>query len=240
MLNQFSRTELIYGSSGMKKLASSRVAVFGAGGVGGYTIEALARSGIGALDIIDNDTFSLTNINRQVSATLDTVGQYKVDTVRDRILSINPKCIVTVHRVFYLPENEDIIDFSLYDYVGDAIDTVAGKLAIITNSQKAGIPVISSMGTGNKTDPTAFKIVDLYSTSDDPLARVMRTECRKRGIESLNVVWSPEKAVKPADGGCPCAEEDTGRRSIPGSVAFVPSVAGLIMAGKIINDIVQK
>lgn len=248
MLDQFSRTRLIYGEDAMKKIASSRVAVFGIGGVGGYTVEALARSGIGALDLIDDDKICLTNLNRQILATRKTVGRNKVDVAKERVAEIAPECEVRTWQVFYLPETQDQFDFTDYDYVVDAIDTVTGKLAIIENAKKANVPVISSMGAGNKIDPSAFEVADLYETSVCPLAKVMRRECRKRGIDSLKVVYSREKAIAPREDLsasckdhciCPPGAERTclQRRSIPGSTAFVPSVAGLIIAGEIINDL---
>lgn len=237
MLNRFSRTQLLYGREVMDHLATCRVAVFGIGGVGGYVVEALARSGIGALDLIDNDKVSLTNINRQIIATTKTVGQYKVDAAKERVLDINPDCKVTTYKVFYLPDTQDQFDLGEYDYVVDAIDTVTGKLAIIENAKKAGVPVISSMGAGNKTDPAAFEVADIYETSICPLAKVMRRECRKRGIESLKVVYSKEEPVRPIED---MPVECTQRRDIPGSTAFVPSVVGLIIAGEIINDLAAK
>ena len=220
----------------MRKLASSRVAVFGIGGVGGYTVEALARSGIGALDLIDNDRVALSNLNRQIIATLDTVGQYKVDAAAARIASINPECKVTVYKTFFMPETQGEFDFSEYDYVVDAIDTVTGKLALAECAQAADTPIISAMGAGNKLDPTAFRVADINDTSVCPLAKVMRRECRRRGIRHLKVVYSQEEALQPL--GRP-AEEDTVRRSIPGSTAFVPPVAGLIIAGEVIKDLTK-
>lgn len=248
MLNQFSRTELLFGREAMEKLASARVAVFGIGGVGGYTVEALARSGVGALDLIDDDRVCLTNINRQILATRNSIGKYKVDEAEQRILSINPKCVVSTCKTFYLPSTEDQFDFTQYDYVVDAIDTVSGKLALIENAQKAGTPIICSMGAGNKLDPTAFRVADIYKTSVDPLARVIRRECRKRGIKRLKVVYSEEEALRPIEDMeiscrnhcvCPPGTERkcTARRDIPGSTAFVPSVVGLIIAGEVIKDI---
>lgn len=236
MLDQFSRTKLLYGAEAMEKLASSRVAVFGIGGVGGYTVEALVRSGIGALDLIDNDQVSLTNLNRQIIATTKTVGQYKVDVAKTRAKEIAPDCVIRTYRTFFLPETRDLFDFRQYDYVVDAIDTVAGKLAIIENARKAGVPVISSMGAGNKVDPSAFEVTDIYKTSVCPLAKVIRHECRRRGIDSLKVVYSREKAITPMES----EEKDPNRRSIPGSTAFVPSVCGLIIAGEVINDLTGK
>lgn len=248
MLNQFSRTELLFGREAMEKLAASRVAVFGIGGVGGYTVEALARSGIGALDLIDDDRICLTNINRQILATRNSVGKYKVDEAEQRILSINPKCAVTTYKTFYLPDTEAQFDFTQYDYIVDAIDTVSGKLALIVNAQTVGTPIISSMGAGNKLDPTAFRVADIYKTTVDPLARVIRRECRKRGIDHLKVVYSQEEAIRPIEdmeiscrNHCICppgtARKCTARRDIPGSNAFVPSVVGLIIAGEVIKDL---
>ena len=236
MINQFSRTELLFGREAMEKLAESRVAVFGIGGVGGYTVEALARSGVGALDLIDSDTVSITNINRQIIATLDTVGKYKVDVAAERVRSINPDCIVKTYKTFYLPETEDVFDFTEYDYIVDAIDTVTGKLALVVNAKKTGTPIICSMGAGNKTDPTAFRVADIYKTSVCPLAKVMRTECRKRKIDHLKVVYSEEKAAVPrAD-----VETDNaaGTRVVPSSNAVVPSVVGLIIGGEVIKDLI--
>ncbi len=250
MLNQFSRTELLYGQKAMEKLAASRVAVFGIGGVGGYTVEALARSGIGAIDLIDDDKVCLTNLNRQIIATRKTVGKYKVDVAKERILDINPECVVTTHRTFFLPDTQDQFDFSQYDYVVDAIDTVTGKLAIIEKAKKEGTRVISSMGAGNKVNPALFEVADIYDTSICPLAKTMRHECRKRGIESLKVVYSKEVSRRPLEDMsiscrenciCPPGTERkcTQRRDIPGSTAFVPSVAGLIIAGEVINDLTR-
>ncbi len=237
MTEAFTRTEMLFGKEAMQKLASSRVAVFGAGGVGGYVIEALARSGIGALDIIDNDKISVTNLNRQILATVDNVGRDKAEVAAERVARINPDCAVTAHKVFFLPETADKFDFRNYDYVVDAIDTVTGKLAIIENAQKCAVPVISCMGTGNKLDPTALKVADISETSVCPLAKVMRRELNKRGIKKLKVVYSGEKPVKC---GAPCGEEETGgKRSIPASNAFVPSVAGLIIAGEVVKDLIK-
>lgn len=236
MLNQFSRTELLYGTEAMEKLAASRVAVFGIGGVGGYTVEALARSGIGTLELIDSDKVSITNINRQIIATTKTVGKYKVDLAEERVHEINPECIVKTYKTFFLPDNQDEFDFRGYDYVVDAIDTVAGKLAIIEKAKREGVPVISSMGAGNKVNASMFEVSDLYNTSICPLAKVMRRECRKRGIDSLKVVYSREEPITPKGR----VEEVSMKRSIPGSTAFVPSVVGLIIAGEVINDLTQK
>lgn len=238
MPDQFSRTELLFGREAMEKLAAARVAVFGVGGVGGYAVEALARSGVGALDLIDSDTISLTNINRQLLATHDSIGKSKVEVARQRVLSINPACTVTTHQVFYLPETEAQFDFTRYDYIIDAIDTVSGKLALIANAQKAGTPIICSMGAGNKLDPTAFRVADIYETSADALARVIRKECRKRGIARLKVVYSQEEARRPlTDAQATLCPPGTTRKDVPGSTAFVPSVAGLILAGEVIKDI---
>ena len=247
-MNQFSRTQLLYGEEKMGRLASSRIAVFGIGGVGGYVVEALARSGIGALDLIDDDKVCLTNINRQILATRKTVGKYKVDVAEERIHDINPECEVRTYKTFYLPETQDQFDFSEYDYVVDAIDTVTGKLTIIEMAKEANIPVISSMGAGNKINPAMFEVADIYETSICPLAKVMRHECKKRGIRDLKVVYSKEKPIQPQadtskseNDNNTVSQETTGRdskrRAIPGSTAFVPSVVGLIIAGEIINDI---
>ena len=222
----------------MEKLKNARVAVFGLGGVGGYVVEALARSGIGALDLIDHDTISLTNINRQLLATHSTVGQSKAQAAADRVLDIDPAIAVTVHETFYLPETADQFDFTQYDYVVDAIDTVTGKLMLATAAQEAGTPIISSMGTGNKLDPTAFRVADISQTKGCPLARIMRKECRKRGIEKLKVVYSEEEPI-PSRSEESTEELPEGRRSLPGSVAFVPSVAGLILASEVIKDLIR-
>ena len=248
MLNQFSRTELLLGHDNMEKLKNARVAVFGIGGVGGFTVEALARSGVGTLDLIDDDKVCLTNINRQIIATRKTIGQYKVDAAKERILEINPDAVVNIHKTFFVPETADEFDFSAYDYVVDAIDTVTGKIMLVEAAQKAGTPIISSMGAGNKLDPTAFEVADIYKTSVCPLAKVMRRELKKRGIKELKVVYSKEKALTPIDdtanscrSHCICppgsARTCTQRRQIPGSTAFVPSVVGLIIAGEVIKDL---
>lgn len=248
MLNQFSRTELLLGKEAMEKLASSRVAVFGIGGVGGYTVEALVRSGIGEIDIIDDDKVCLTNINRQIYATRKTVGKYKVDVAAERITEINPDVTVHKHQTFYMPETSAQFDFTKYDYIVDAIDTVTGKLELIVNAEKAGTPIISSMGAGNKLDAAAFEVADIYQTSVCPLARVMRTELKKRGIKQLKVVYSKEKPITPIEDmaiscktNCICppgtARKCTQRRQVPGSTAFVPSVVGLIIAGEVIKDL---
>lgn len=238
MLNQFSRTELLFGKEGMEKLAASRVAVFGIGGVGGYTVEALVRSGIGAVDLIDNDKVCLTNINRQIYATRKTVGQYKVDVAAQRIAEINPDTIVQIHKTFYTPETAGQFDFSEYDYIVDAIDTVTGKLELVEQAQKAGVPIISSMGAGNKLDPTAFEVADIYATSICPLARVMRKELKKRGIPKLKVVYSKEPPLTPIGESWKEEASEIMRRQIPGSTAFVPSVVGLIIAGEVIKDLI--
>ena len=248
MLNQFSRTQLIFGKEAMEKLAHSRVAVFGIGGVGGYTVEALARSGIGTLDLIDDDKVCLTNINRQIYATRKTVGKYKVDVAKERILDINPEAVVHCYQTFYMPDTKDQFDFSQYDYVVDAIDTVTGKIELVLQAQKAGTPIMSSMGAGNKVNPEMFEVADIYDTSVCPLAKVMRRELKKRNVKRLKVVYSKEKPIKPEKDleiscrtNCICPPGTdrtcTVRREIPGSNAFVPSAAGLIIAGEVIKDI---
>ena len=264
MAEQFIRTEMIFGGEGMERLYRARVAVFGVGGVGGHVVEALARSGVGTLDLIDNDTVCLSNINRQIIATHKTLGQYKVDAAAERVREINPDAVVNIYRTFYLPETADQFDFTQYDYVVDAIDTVSGKLMLVEQAEAAGTPIISSMGAGNKVDPAAFEVADIYETSVCPLARVMRRELKKRRIKKLKVVYSKEEALTPleipggenqAAGALPngAAENDavktgevnsvfgegkTGsRRQTPGSNAFVPSVAGLIIAGEVIKDL---
>ena len=233
----FSRTERLLGQEAMEKLQKARVAVFGIGGVGGYVVEALARCGVGALDIIDNDRVSLSNRNRQIIALASTAGLDKVDVMEKRIHEINPECRVTAHNCFFLPETAGEFDFSQYDYVVDAVDTVTAKIAIIRAAKEAGVPVVSSMGTGNKLDPSRFRVSDISVTSIDPLARVMRRELKKRGIEGVKVVWSDEKPVVPLDLGDEALPE--GKRSIPGSIAFVPPVAGLILAGEVVRDIAE-
>ena len=225
MENQHTRTAAVLGDAAIEKLKKSRVAVFGVGGVGSYTVEALARAGVGAIDLIDNDTFNVTNINRQLYATHKTIGQYKVDVACERILDINPECNVTAHKMFYLPENADNIDLSQYDYIVDAIDTVAAKVELAINADKCAIPIISSMGTGNKLNPQMFEVSDIYKTSVCPLAKVMRTRLKKEGIKKLKVVYSKEEPIKNVD-------------NIIGSVPFVPSVAGLIIAGEVIKDLI--
>lgn len=224
MDNQYTRTIAVLGEAAIEKLKNCRVAVFGVGGVGSYTVEALARSGIGAIDLIDNDTFNVTNLNRQLYATHKTIGQYKVDVARERILDINPDCKVTTHKMFYLPENADTLDLSVYDYIVDAIDTVAAKVELIIRADKCCTPIISSMGTGNKLRPELLEIADIYKTSVCPLAKVMRARLKKEGIKKLKVVYSKEEPVKNTD-------------NIIGSVPFVPSVAGLILAAEVIKDL---
>lgn len=248
MLNQFSRTELLLGKKSMERLANARVAVFGVGGVGGYTVEALVRSGVGTIDLIDDDKVCLTNLNRQIIATRKTVGQYKADVMKERILEINPNAVVHVHKCFFLPENSDEFDFSQYSYVVDAVDTVTAKIALVLKAQEAGVPVISSMGAGNKLNPADFEVADIYKTSVCPLAKVMRRELKKRGVKHLKVVYSKEKPITPIEdmsiscrSNCICppdaAHKCTERRAIPGSIAFVPSVVGLIIAGEVIKDL---
>lgn len=248
MLNQFSRTQLLIGKEGMEKLYTAKVAVFGIGGVGGYAVEALARSGVQSFVLVDDDKVCLTNLNRQIIATRKTVGQYKADVMKERILEINPKAEVEVRKCFYLPETSDEFDFSEYDYVIDAVDTVTAKLEIIMQAKKYNVPVISSMGAGNKLDPTKFQVADIYKTSMCPLAKVMRRECKKRGIKKLKVVYSTEKSIRPLEDMsiscrthciCPPGAQHkcTERRDIPGSTAFVPSVAGLIIAGEVVKDL---
>ena len=250
MLDRFSRTELIFGNEAMKKLAASRVAVFGIGGVGGYTVEALVRSGVGAVDLIDDDRVCLTNINRQIYATQKTVGKYKVDVAAERIADINPDAVVRTYKTFYTPETSEQFDFTEYDYVVDAIDTVTGKIELVLKAKAAGTPIISSMGAGNKIDPTAFEVADIYKTSVCPLARVMRYELKRRGVDGLKVVYSKEKPIPPVEDmaiscrtNCICppgtARKCTQRNQVPGSNAFVPSVVGLIIAGEIVKDLTQ-
>lgn len=250
MLDQFSRTELLLGKAAMDKLSGSRVAVFGIGGVGGYVCEALVRSGVGAFDLVDDDKVCLTNLNRQIIATRRTVGQYKTEVMKERILEINPNADVRVRNAFFLPENADTFPFEEYDYVVDAVDTVTAKIEIIMRAQEKGIPVISSMGAGNKLDGSAFRVADIYKTKVCPLAKVMRRELKKRGVKKLKVVYSEEMPTRPIDDmriscrtGCICPpgakHKCTERRDIPGSVAFVPSVAGLIIAGEVIKDLTK-
>ena len=240
MLNQFSRTQLLLGPAAMAALARRRVAVFGVGGVGGYVCEALVRSGVGAFDLIDNDQVCLTNLNRQIIATLKTVGQYKVDVMKARMLDINPNVEVQALRRFFLPENAADYPFERYDYIVDAIDTVSAKLALAEIAQAKGIPIISAMGAGNKLDPGRFSVSDIYETSVCPLARVMRKELKKRGVDHLKVVWSDEPPVVPLeDADARTEREASGRRSVPGSTAFVPAVAGLMIAGEVIRDLTR-
>lgn len=249
MLNEFSRTELLLGSEGMKKLGNSRIAVFGIGGVGTFAVEALARSGVGAMDLFDDDKVCLTNINRQLIATRKTVGKKKVEVMRDRVLEINPSAKVEIHETFYGAENADQFDLSAYDYIIDAIDTVSSKLVLIEQAKEKNIPIISCMGAGNKLDPTKLEVADLSKTSMCPLAKVMRTELRRRGIKHLKVVYSKEPPITPIEdednscrNHCICPPDTkrkcTIRRQVPGSIAFVPSVAGLILAGEVIKDLV--
>ena len=251
MLNQFSRTQLLLGTEAMEKLKRARVAVFGIGGVGGYVCEALVRSGVGAFDLVDDAKVCLTNLNRQIIATRKTVGKYKVEVMRERILEINPDCDVRVHQCFYLPETADQFNFSDYDYVVDAVDPVTAKVTLVLEAQKAGVPIISCMGAGNKLDPTRFRVADIYKTSGCPLARVMRTALRKRGVKHLKVVYSDEIPTRPIEdmaiscrSHCICPpgakHKCTERRDIPGSTAFVPSVAGLIIAGEVVKDLAKR
>lgn len=240
MLNQFARTELLIGKTALDKLRKSHVAVFGIGGVGGYVVEALVRSGVEHFTLVDSDTVSMTNLNRQIIALQETVGKYKVDVMAKRIHSINPQAVVNAHRCFFLPENQEQFDFSQYDYVVDAVDTVAAKIAIIMKSKDAGVSVISSMGAGNKMNPAMFEVADIYKTSVCPLARVMRQAMKKRNVKHLKVVYSKELPLKPApDMVAVCAEEGVQKRSLPGSNAFTPSVAGLIIASEVVKDLVD-
>lgn len=243
MVEEFSRTGLLLGSEALEKLAQSRVAVFGIGGVGGYVVEALVRSGIGAVDLIDNDTVCLSNLNRQIIATRKTVGQYKTDVMKERIMDINPECKVEVHRCFYLPETKDEFDFLQYSYVVDAVDTVTAKIQLVVQAEEAGVPIISSMGAGNKLNPADFEITDIYKTSVCPLAKVMRRELKKRNVKHLKVVYSKEEPIAPIEN---TETEQTGadvaskRRSTPGSVAFVPSVVGLLIASEVVKDLIKE
>lgn len=249
MLTQFSRTELLLGKEGMERLKNARVAVFGVGGVGGYVCEALVRSGVGSFDLIDDDKVCLTNLNRQIIATRSTVGKYKVDVMKERMLDINPNVQVETYKCFFLPENADDFPFAEYDYVVDAVDTVTAKIELVMKCQSMGVPIISSMGAGNKLDASAFQVADIYKTKMCPLAKVMRRELKKRGVKKLKVVYSEEKPTRPIEDmaiscrtHCICppgaAHTCTERRDIPGSVAFVPSVAGLIVAGEVVKDLV--
>ena len=248
MLNQFSRTQLLLGQTAIERLQGSRVAVFGIGGVGGYVCEALVRSGVGTFDLIDDDRVCLTNLNRQIIATRKTVGQYKADVMEARIHDINPNAQVTVHKTFFLPENAQDFPFDQYDYIVDAVDTVSAKIALVMEAQARNIPIISSMGAGNKLDATAFRVADIYETKVCPLARIMRRELRKRGVERLKVVYSQEPPIRPIEdmsiscrAHCICPpgtkHKCTDRRDIPGSTAFVPSVVGLIIAGEVVRDL---
>lgn len=234
MSHYFSRTQLLLGEAAMERLYKARVAVFGIGGVGGHAAEALARSGVGTIDLIDKDVVAMTNINRQLVATTKTIGQYKTDVMKERILSINPDAVINCHTVFYLPETADQFDFQQYDYIIDAVDTVTAKIELVMQAEKAGCPIISSMGAGNKLHPELFEIADIYKTSVCPLAKVMRKELRARGIKNLKVVYSKEIPIVPLE-----SDEDSGKRQTPGSTSFVPSVAGLIMAGAVIRDLVE-
>lgn len=241
-MDRFSRTENLIGKAAMERLKNARVAVFGAGGVGGYCLEALARSGVGAIDVIDNDRVAKSNINRQIYALSSTIGEFKADVAERRIKDINPDCAVKAHKIFYLPETAGEIDFSAYNYVLDAVDTVTAKLLIAEKAAAAGVPVISAMGTGNKTDATAFKVADIYKTQGCPLARVMRAECKKRGIKSLKAVYSEERAKKPQVESGEKAVGKIGEKRIkipPASIAFVPPVAGFIMAAEVVKDLIK-
>lgn len=243
-MNQFSRTELLVGAEGIEKLKNSRVAVFGIGGVGSYVVEALARSGVGTLDLIDHDKVSLTNLNRQIIATHSTIGRYKVDVAKERVLDINPEAVVYPYKTFFMPETAAEFDFSAYDYVVDAIDTVTGKIQLVMQADASHTPIISSMGAGNKMNPAAFKVADIYRTSVCPLAKVMRRELKNRGIKQLKVVYSEEVPVTPRGGEVYSElidQNDTNvtKERIPGSNAFVPSVAGLIIAGEVVNDLLR-
>lgn len=251
MLNQFSRTELLFGKEAMEKLENSRVAVFGIGGVGGYVCEALVRSGVGAFDLIDDDKVCLTNLNRQIIATRKTVGKYKVDVMKARMLEINPNVKVEVHKCFFLPENANDFPFEEYDYIVDAVDTVTAKISLVMKANELGVPIISSMGAGNKLDPSAFRVADIYKTRVCPLAKVMRRELKKRGVKKLKVVYSEEQPTRPIEDmsiscrtNCICPpgakHKCTERRDIPGSTAFVPSVVGLIIAGEVMKDLTKE
>ena len=250
MLNQFSRTQLVLGGEAMDILKHARVIVFGIGGVGGYTAEVLARSGVGTIDLVDDDLVCLTNLNRQLIATRKTVGKYKADVMAERIHEINPDCVVNVHKTFYLPETKDEFDFSAYSYVVDAVDAVTAKISLVMAAKEAGVPIMSSMGAGNKLDPTKLEVADIYKTSVDPLARVMRRELKKRGVKHLKVVYSTEKPLRPLEDmanscryHCICPpgakHKCTDRRDIPGSVAFVPPVAGMIIGGEVVKDLTK-
>ena len=235
MADQYARTRMLLGDAAMQKLRDAHVAVFGVGGVGGYVVESLARSGIGTLDLIDNDVVALTNLNRQIIATHETVGRDKVEVAAARVASIDPTIIVRTYKTFFLPETADLFDFAQYDYIVDAIDTVAGKLALAEGARAAGTPIISALGTGNKLDPSQLAVSDIYETSTDPLARVMRRELRRRSIEKLTVVWSRETPIVPLP-----PEEETERRALPGSSPFVPPAAGLLIASVVVRDLVGR
>ena len=237
MQNEFQRTGLLLGETNMNKLQASRILLFGVGGVGGYVAEALARSGVGAFDLIDRDRVSITNLNRQIIATMKTIGMDKTEAMAARIRDINPEAEVTQHKCFYLPETADMFDFSQYDYVVDAVDTVTAKIEIILQAQRAAVPVISSMGAGNKLDPSKFEVADIYKTSVDPLARVMRRELKKRGVRKLKVVYSKEEPLKPL--GRIEADPEAGRKDVPGSSAFTPSAAGLLIASEVVKDLID-
>lgn len=238
MTDRFSRTEMLLGSDAMEKLRNARVAVFGLGGVGGYIVEALARSGVGALDIIDNDTVSITNLNRQIVAVEGTVGMPKTEAAKMRIMQINPDCKVTAYNTFYMPENSSDFDFAQYDYIADAIDTVTAKIELVMNANKCGTPIICSMGTGNKLNPAELEVADIYKTSVCPLARIMRYELKRRGIKKLKVVYSKEMPIVPTGAAAEkCRAESTGKKNVPGSTAFVPAAAGMIIASEIVKDI---
>lgn len=238
MINQFSRAELIIGKEGIEKLKNSKIAIFGVGGVGSYVVEGLARTGIGKFMIIDNDKVSLTNINRQILATMDTVGKNKVEEAKKRILSINPDAEVDIYQEFFMPESKQILDDSI-DYVVDCVDTVTAKIELVMRANRLNIPIISCMGTGNKMDPTKFEVTDIYKTSVCPLAKVMRKELRSRGIKKLKVVYSKEEPIKLKKSIDNEIESDTTKKNVPGSVAFVPSVAGMIIAGEVVKDILN-
>ena len=240
-MDQFSRTELLFGKDAMNRLKGARVAVFGIGGVGSYTAEALVRSGVGALDLIDNDKICLTNINRQLYATHSSVGKYKTDVAAERIADVNPNTTVRIYKTFFMPETANEFDFKQYDYVVDAIDTVTGKIALAVKAQEAGVPIISAMGAGNKLDPTAFEVADIFSTSVCPLAKVMRRELSRRGIKSLKVVYSKEPPLSPTAADEPSSKDQSGahKKQVPGSTSFVPPVVGLIIAGEVIKDLIK-
>lgn len=235
---QFTRTALLLGEEAIVKLSRSRVAVFGIGGVGGYAVEALARSGVGAFELIDRDVVSESNLNRQIIATHKTIGRGKTEVMEERIHDINPDAQVTQHRCFYLPETADQFDFSQYDYIIDAVDTITAKIEIILRAQQAGVPVISSMGAGNKLDPSKFEVADIYKTSVDPLARVMRRELKKRGVRKLKVVYSKEEPIRPL--GRIEADPEAGRKDVPGSAVFTPAAAGLLIASEVVKDLIRR